>query len=161
MTRNEAVDICLNHITGPFEGGGKPKWNNLTNNFDGFGPSCGILQFAWGTGSLQPLLKSLDLNKYFTQEQVRQLSLRMSLDSVEAQKHWATQTIFDYNGHFLPEWKIGWQNLCKSDEFKVAQETIGVIRFVERADELVRWFGINTLRSFALAFEIVVQNGGI
>lgn len=44
-------------ISGSYEG--RSGWANLTNNFDGQGLSMGLLNQTLGTGSLQPLLKSM------------------------------------------------------------------------------------------------------
>jgi hypothetical protein len=44
-------------VTGGFETDGNP-WAGISNDFDGQGISCGILQQNIGQGSLQPLVKA-------------------------------------------------------------------------------------------------------
>ena len=53
-------------VTGGFETDGK-LWAGVSNDFDGMGISCGILQWNIGQGSLQPLVKkcsSVVVQKY-------------------------------------------------------------------------------------------------
>jgi hypothetical protein len=53
-------------VTGGFETNGNP-WAGVSNDFDGMGISCGILQWNIGMGSLQPLVKkcgSVAVEKY-------------------------------------------------------------------------------------------------
>ncbi len=58
---NSADDMVLSlalNITGSYEG--NSSWGNLANNFDGQGMSLGLLNQNLGTGSLQPLLLSMN-----------------------------------------------------------------------------------------------------
>lgn len=47
-------------VTGGFETDGNP-WAGVSNDFDGQGISCGILQWNIGQGSLQPIVKAAGL----------------------------------------------------------------------------------------------------
>ena len=85
MKIEKALELCLDQITGQYETSG--SWDRVTNNFDGFGPSIGIIQFCWGMGSLQEVIHILrswvPLTDFFDKDKADQISeaLKLSLSS--------------------------------------------------------------------------------
>jgi len=167
----EALELVIDRITGPFENTGKKNiWQGIARpvNFDGCGPSMGCLQFAFGVGGLQPLLKWIDkrsnLETFFRESHAQALRRVMKLP-IAAQKGWANQLFFNHTKRWIAwpgggGWRDEFVKLSRSPLFKLAQ-LHGAKKYQRRADKLVNACGIYTLRAFALFFDIAVQNGGV
>ena len=163
MTEKEALEICLDKITGQFETGG--RWKRVTGNFDRYGPSLGILQFSFGAGGLQPLIKDVhrrgNLGDFFNPADVREI-LEVMRWSTSRQRLFANENWFN-RGSWKPgreALKHGFRDLARSDIFKQAQIR-NAQKYAKKATALFSTYNFRMLRAWAIFFDISVQNGGV
>jgi hypothetical protein len=142
-------------ITGKFEGSG---YDNVTGNFDGEGLSAGILQWNYGCGSLQPLLKLY---------QDTHGSITGFPEDINASAHMSTgdgiafaRTMQDQTSHITPEWKASWRAFLSSPEVIAVQQKY-CQKAASAADKLSVDWGMNSTRAFCWFFDLVVNNGGL
>lgn len=161
------VEVVLENITGPFEGGG---YYNVSSNFDGMGLSAGILQWCFGQGSLQaklllPYLKkhgSIDALKIFPEAVMDSISKMNSINAVKS----ATVHMNDVKGIFKksyvvkPEWESAWKKFLTLPEVIVLQKA--ACESIDReAKYLCFKWGLKTTVSYCWMFDILTQNGSL
>ncbi|HHG74542.1 MAG TPA: peptidoglycan-binding protein [Persephonella sp.] len=153
-------------LTGTFETGKDfPEcFAGISGDFDGQGMSLGVLQWNFGQGSLQPLLKEMlskhrnlmekIFNEYLTVlETVLKLDRESQLEFLRSIQHPVK--------HFIYEpWRGMFKSLCRTEEFQKIQIKHAQDLF-EKALDLVKDFNLWSERAVALMFDIKVQNGGI
>lgn len=147
-------------ITGRFEGNG---YGNITGDFDGQGLSLGILQWNIGQGTLQPLLREMNLNYNMAARSIlldsyNAFNTMLSKTPTE-QLTWA-KTINNSQKVIREPWRTRLIALANSQEFRAIQlnyaKTIG-----DLALSICNKYNLKSERAFALAFDIGVQNGGV
>lgn len=161
MNIKEATAFCLAEITGKFETGG--SWKRVSNNYDGYGPSIGILQFAWGVGSLQPLIKKfakrVDLRTIFTQGQIRSL-FEVMQEPVKTQRIYSNDNWFHEKSWIDIGMHRNFAAMARHPEFAIVQIEAAK-KYGDKAAKLFEAYDFKTLRAFAIFFDIAVQNGGV
>jgi hypothetical protein len=151
-------------ITGGIETDGNP-WAGVSNDFDGMGISCGILQWNIGQGSLQPLVKACGqtaVQKYMpAQGQELWDACHASVaDGLTAVRRWQP------NKKLKQDIRKQLEALFGSDEM-VEQQMAAAQGVGETAMKLAsRWAndlrgGEPTLKEFCLFFDVITQNGGM
>jgi len=164
------VDESLDHrtlaLTGSFETGAPFPgcFAALTGDFDGQGLSFGCLQWNFGQGSLQPLLKRMGQRHSDVMEDVfgdHYRELQAVLDSsLDEQLEWA-RSIQDPNRNEVREpWRGLFKTLGRREAFQDLQ-TEASDRLYDAAVDLSREFDVRSERAVALMFDIKVQNGSI
>jgi uncharacterized protein YgiM (DUF1202 family) len=150
------------NITGAFEGG--DGFSNLAGNFDGQGLSFGFLQWNFGQGSLQPLLKSM-----FAKNPVKFRGIFKDgtdlLLTVLNSNHLGTQIQFarslnDSKSRILEPWRSRFKALGKEPEFQDIQIEFAK-NLLNKAKGFFKEYQLKTERGLSLMFDIVVQNGSI
>jgi len=171
LTQSQLVKIAL-QITGEYETSGK-LWKTSVGNFDGMGVSAGILQWNFGTGSLQELVQRFlkRHNKallYFYMPTIgsefRKISFMNKEDSVRAVKEWSSGT----NKYNLKQpYKKEIQRLMDSKEMIKLQVEIAKQEYGTKAMKYTKqWlesFPESNLvkRPFSFFFDIRTQNGNL
>ncbi|MBI3961990.1 MAG: hypothetical protein HY335_04480, partial [Deinococcus sp.] len=146
-------------ITGAFEGGG---FSALVGNFDGQGLSFGFLQWNFGQGTLQPLLRQMYLvdpahfGEVFGAGTDQVLA---ALASREAGLAFAG-AMNDERKRVAEPWASRFRALGRIPAFQQVQMEAAQ-RYLERAKSLAIEFGLESERGLALMFDIAVQNGSI
>ena len=152
-------NIALN-ITKKFEGG--PS-NEIAGNFDGQGLSLGYLQWCIGQGTLQPLLNRMDREYNSEMKAIFGANYNsihnMILDTAENQLKWA-KNINDSANKISEPWYSQFVSLCDNVYFKNIENDAEVYT-VSQATRICDKYNFKTVRGFALAFDIAVQNGSI
>ena len=157
-------------LTPSFEGNG---YTGMTGNSDGQGWSFGVLSWACGQGTLQPLIQSFHDNGPITFANcctapvngvVTDLGpdLRgwLKLPTTEATA-WAAARCEPTGNHDpLPHWIQVFKNLGEVAEYQVLQREAGA-SYMAVAHNICRDFGFVTERGLALAFDIAVQDGSV
>lgn len=134
---------------------------SVTGNFDGMGLSFGCLQWNFGQGSLQPLLKLYfeSTDDWRQDNLLRQLNSVLALP-VKSQTDWA-KSIQEVRGKkyiIAPEW---------IDCFRILGEKTKQIQLAvcnKRFDIAENWcndLALTSERALALMFDISVQNGSL
>lgn len=156
---------CL-ALTGSFETGkGVPDcFCGISGDFDGQGLSFGVLQWNFGQGTLQPMIKEMIdrhpevigpiFGKHFDA-----FAEALSADKDEllgfarSVQHPVTHAVFE-------PWKGFAKSLGRTPQFQAIQTGYanGIYR---RALEMCRDYGLWSERAVALMFDIVTQNGSI
>lgn len=152
------LDKCL-RITGSFEGSG---YNACSGNFDNQGGSLGILQWCWGQGSLQPLLKEYMAgpNAAFNQanmEKITELQRGLTL-STKAQVAWVTNLLGTRESPKGP-WADFFRALAVTPEFVAIQQRAAGTVFGAAIQSCDSW-GLKTERGVSFAFDTHTQQGG-
>ena len=154
---------CL-ALTGSFETSTlSPEcFASVTGNFDGQGMSFGALQWNFGQGSLQPLLKDMVDNH-------QDVLLAIFKDKTPILKNIIGGSIssgvafaksIQVNCNLISPWKDMFHTLGLTKEFQDAEiRSAGV--YYKNADHLAADFYISSKRGHALMFDICVQNGSI
>jgi D-alanyl-D-alanine carboxypeptidase len=149
-------------ITTTFETGRPLGFSGLTGNFDGQGISFGLLQWNFGTGSLQPLLRQFDqrfptrFNAIFGNDAPR---LRDVLDShTIAEQMQFARSINDAQNHIVEPWNSRFNRLAQDPDFQAIQLAVARRR-MDAAEQNARELGLHTERSLAVMFDNVTQNG--
>jgi len=174
VTLDQAKKIAK-EITATFEGG----MYALAGNFDDAGLSIGYLQYNFKSGSLQPLLDKMangaDTKKEFEDifnfdvtvngvtkkgyEIVREVLKKSTSDQIA----WGNSISNPKDKRYLIEpWKTAFSKLVRSESFIEIQDTSPVtIGYYNKATEIMESLGLKTVRGYALAFDISVNNGSI
>ncbi|MDH4099803.1 MAG: peptidoglycan-binding protein [Nitrospirota bacterium] len=164
------LDKPLNHrslaLTGTFETGQAPPecFTGLSGDFDGQGISFGVLQWNFGQGSLQPLLREMidqhdDIVRSIFQDHYGVLiaALQSDRDALLA----FARSIQHSAKHFVFEpWKGMFKSLGRTEEFQEIQVRHAANLF-NSAINLCAEYGLTSQRAAALMFDIKVQNGSI
>lgn len=147
-------------ITGRFEGNG---YGNITGDFDGQGLSLGILQWNIGQGTLQPLLREMNLNHNMATRSILLDSynaFNTMLSKTPAEQLTWAKSINNSQKVIREPWRTRLVALANSQEFRAIQlnyaKTIG-----DLALSICNKYNLKSERAFALAFDIGVQNGGV
>ncbi len=165
------LEVVLNNITGPFEGGG---YDNVSSNFDGMGISAGILQWCYGQGSLQekilkPFIKahgSIDALRIFPLiNDAEFMDRTANMDSTMAKKFAAVHMnnvkgIFNKKYSLKSEWAVAWKKFLSLPEViqiqKNACEALDI-----NAKSLCSHWGLKSTMAYCWMFDILTQNGSL
>ena len=156
---DDVVNIAKN-ISKQFEVGNS---NQVAGNFDGQGLSLGYIQWCIGQDTLQPLLNRMD-REY--NDEMRSIFAdnydsihNMLLDTRENQVAWAKS--INNSGNTIAEpWYSQFTSLCNNQNF-INIESDAIVTKVGQAMIICDKYNLKTVRGFALAFDIAVQNGTI
>jgi hypothetical protein len=156
---------CL-ALTGAFETGtGVPDcFCGLSGDFDGQGVSFGVLQWNFGQGSLQPLLRELAEqhpqvaqaifgNHFGPLQEAIAASQEELMSFARSVQHPVTHAIFE-------PWRGYAKALGRTPEFQQIQVKHADGKF-RQALAMCRDYGLWSERAAALMFDIVTQNGSI
>jgi peptidoglycan hydrolase-like protein with peptidoglycan-binding domain len=159
---------CLT-LTGSFETGKGPPdcFADVVGDFDGQGISFGVLQWNFGQGSLQRLLRDVEahdgaaLPAAFGEhwDELRELLEGDENGDRESLMAW-TRSIQDRRFRLHEPWGGMFRALGRSDAGQAAEVRQADARF-ERAGVMRQRYGLWSERAQALMFEITVQNGSI
>lgn len=156
---------CL-ALTGSFETGrlSPDCFATITGNFDGQGLSFGALQWNFGQGTLQPLLKEMLASHQNIASEIFGKNLDQLQQAINGEKETALNfaaSIQDQTKKTIIEpWKQMFRSLGLTPEFQ-AIEVRGAAAYFEKGVRLCKEYGLWTMRGRALMFDICVQNGGI
>ncbi|GAB7026366.1 hypothetical protein JCM15764A_16140 [Geotalea toluenoxydans] len=156
---------CL-ALTGSFETGRlSPEcFACVAGNFDGQGMSFGALQWNFGQGTLQPLLKQMFTNHLDVATTIFGSSLSQLHQALNGGRDAAMSfavSIQDSSGKNIKDpWKQMFKSLGLTPEFQ-AIEVLSAAAYYGRALNLCKNYGFWTRRGRALMFDIGVQNGSI
>jgi hypothetical protein len=150
------------NITGAFEGG--DGFSNLAGNFDGQGLSFGFLQWSFGKGSLQPLLKSMweknpEKFREIFKDGTDLLLAVLNSNDIHAQVQFA-RTLNDSKSRILEPWRSRFKALGGEPEFQDVQIEFAKT-LLDKAKSFFKEYNLKTERGLSLMFDIVVQNGSI
>jgi hypothetical protein len=157
-------------VTAAFEGGG---YGALSGNFDGQGVSFGFLQWNFGQGTLQALLKAMQKNGPETFKRccsvpvlsrgVTDLSADLmavcDMPPAQAVRWWADRQ--DGGHRLLPHWVQVFRNLAAEPGYQAMQRKAAEEPYWRLAVQYVREFGFTSERGLALCFDICVQMGSV
>lgn len=136
----------------------------LAGDFDGMGMSVGALQWNFGTGSLQPLLRGLDARHPELFDDVfgrRAAELRRVLAASRVdQLAWARSIQNSATFRISEPWRGLFKTLGRQPECIAAQTAAAGERYA-LALRMCRDYGLWSERAAALMFDVVVQNGSI
>ncbi|WP_297424053.1 SH3 domain-containing protein [Clostridium sp.] len=156
---DDVVNVAEN-ISKQFEVGNS---NQIAGNFDGQGLSLGYLQWCIGQGTLQPLLNRMDREYNSEMRSIFGSNYdsihKMLLDNKENQLIWA-KSINDSGNTIMQPWYSQFVNLCNNAHF-INIESDAEAYKVGQAMLICNKYNLKTVRGFALAFDIAVQNGSI
>lgn len=156
---DKVVNMAVN-ITKQFEVGVS---NQIAGNFDGEGLSLGYLQWCIGQKTLQPLLNRMDRQYNSEMKGIFGVNYNkihtMILDSTVNQLKWA-KSINDSTNKIINPWYAQFVSLSKNQHF-INIEHDSEAYLVRKAMIICNNYNLKTARGFALAFDIVVQNGSI
>jgi len=157
-------------LTSSFEGSG---FNTLTGNFDGAGISFGIIQFNFGMGTLQPLIREFYKQGPGTFRRLCTINGKSYSHDllVVCEKNMPNQIGLNWSKtiqkkNLLGKWKINpewvqiFTNLASNEVYKHIQLKFVEDNYMARAKKDCKKFGILTERALSLFFDIAVQNGG-
>jgi hypothetical protein len=156
---------CL-ALTGSFETNtGIPEcFAGLTGDFDDQGISLGVLQWNFGQGSLNPLLKEMIIKHHDAAQMVFHENLRILAEALKSSNEVLmnfARSIQHPVKHFIYEpWKGMFKALCRTEEFQNIQRTYASKR-LGFAIKACKDYGLWSERAVALMFDINVQNGSI
>ena len=156
---------CL-ALTGSFETGrlAPECFAAMTGDFDGQGMSFGALQWNFGQGTLQPLLKEMLTNHNDIASSIFGANLNQLQQAISGGKEAALSfaaSIQDQSKKVIAApWKQMFRSLGLTPEFQ-AIEAKGAAAYYGRAIKLCNDYELWTLRGRALMFDICVQNGSI
>jgi len=148
-------------ITTTFETGRPIGFGGLTGDFDGQGLSFGLLQWNFGTGSLQPLLLE------FARRQPQRFAaifgphaaqLRQVLGQTPAEQLRFARSINDARKRIGPPWSGYFGQLAADPAFQQIQLQ-QVRQRMNRAIAQTRQLGLRSERGLALLFDNITQNG--
>jgi len=156
---------CL-ALTGSFETGAAfpDCFAGLSGDFDGQGISFGVLQWNFGQGSLQPLLKRMcvdhnELAKSIFHNHYEELTA--ILTATKSEQLAFARSIQDPNRKTILEpWKGMFKSLGRSEEFQRI-EADAANALYKAARQLCSDYGLWSERALALMFDIKTQNGSI
>jgi hypothetical protein len=156
---DDVVNIAKN-ISKQFEVG---NFNQVAGNFDGQGLSLGYIQWCLGQGTLQPLLNRMDREYNAEMKSIFATNYdsihNMILDTKENQLAWA-KLINNSTNTITEPWYSQFIRLCNNKNF-INIESDAEAYKVGQAMIISDKYNLKTVRGFALAFDIAVQNGTI
>lgn len=168
VAQAEAGDLatrCL-ALTGSFETGrlAPDCFASVTGNFDGQGMSFGALQWNFGQGTLQPLLREMlskhpDVASSIFGASLAQLRQAISGDKAAA-IGFAVSIQDPAKKAVINPWRQMFTSLGLTPEFQ-AIEVEGAAAYARRGVGLCQEYGLWSERGRALMFDICVQNGSI
>lgn len=166
ISQKPLAQRCL-ALTGSFETGRMSPdcFARLSGDFDGQGMSFGVLQWNFGQGTLQPLLKEMnaehsDLLRDIFDEEYKTLIEVLEEDGYEDQMEWV-RSIQDLIRHFIYEpWRGFFKTLGRTEEFQKIQ-TKHSLNLYQKVLDLCTEYELWSERAVALMFDIKVQNGSI
>jgi hypothetical protein len=153
-------------LTGSFETGkGIPEcFTGLGGDFDGQGISFGVLQWNFGQGSLQPLLREMIKNHPQIIRNIFQTNydiFKEALDSDKEELMAFARSIQHPIQHYVYEpWRGMFKALGRTEEFQNIQVKYAGALF-KTAVKLCSEFELWSERAVTLMFDIKVQNGSI
>lgn len=156
---DDIVNIAKN-ISKQFEVGNS---NQIAGNFDGQGLSLGYLQWCIGQGTLQPMLNRMDREYNAEMKSIFGSNYdsihNMILDTTENQLAWA-KSINNSTNTIAEPWYSQFVSLCNNQDF-INIELDSEAYKIGQAMIICDKYNLRTVRGFALAFDIAVQNGSI
>lgn len=157
----DSVVLVASKITTQFETGNN---NLIVGNYDGQGLSFGYLQWCIGQGTLQPLLHRMDRQYNAEMRSIFGVNYdsihNMLLSTKEQQLQWANSINDSSKENIIEPWKSMFLQLSNNAHFQAIEKNAEVY-FVKQAMIICDKYNLKTVRDFALAFDIVVQNGSI
>jgi hypothetical protein len=173
LTNIKAVDftpidpLCqtlIDNATGKFEGRSSlaTMYTNVAGNFDNMGLSVGILQWNYGSGSLQPLLR-LYISRYGAEkmdayfDKLGKISPTATMGTAAA----ITESKKWQDGITVKEaWRTAWKNLLGSQEFTdIQNEKINTVW--SKTLTVTQSWSLSSIRAKAFFLDIVTQNGSM
>lgn len=156
---DDVVNIAKN-ISKQFEVGNS---NQVAGNFDGQGLSLGYIQWCIGQDTLQPLLNRMDREYNDEMRSIFEDNYdsihNMILDTKENQLEWA-KSINTLSNTIAEPLYSQFVKLCNNQNF-INIESDAIAYKVGQAMIICDKYNLKTVRGFALAFDIAVQNGSI
>lgn len=153
------VSIAVN-ITKKFE---VDNTNQVAGNSDGQGLSLGYLQWCIRQGTLQPILNRMDREHNEEMKSIfganYNIMYNMTIDTLDNQIKWSIG-INDSSNKISEPWNSMFVTLCNNVDFKNIEADAEVYT-VKQAMFICDKYKLNTVRGFALAFDIANQNGSI
>jgi len=153
-------------LTGSFETGRDiPEcFTGLGGDFDGQGMSFGVLQWNFGQGTLQPLLRDMLEKHPRIAKNIFQTNysiFKEALDSEKEELMAFARSIQHPVQHYVYEpWRGMFKALGRTEEFQKI-EVRYADRLFRKAGELCAEYGLWSERAVTLMFDIQVQNGNI
>lgn len=135
----------------------------LSGDFDGQGLSFGALQWNFGQGSLQPLLREMNdrhpqiLREIFDDE--TPVLVAVLWEERDEQLAWA-RSVQDARYRIAEPWRGYFKALGRTDAFQEI-ELKAASRLYQEALALCEVYGVRSERAAALMFDIKTQNGSI
>lgn len=152
MEKQTLYDICLK-VTGDFEGHG---YGTVTDNFDGQGLSCGIIQFNLGQGTLQNyILNHIDEMMYDFP-----LPITPLIGSTPKQAlTWHKDNCLDINGKLKDEWRSAWEKFMVNPHIINLQKR-ACDKYFHQAKCIAGKLGFShdNLRAMMFSFDLAVQS---
>jgi len=147
-------------ITKQFEVGTS---NQVVGDFDNEGLSLGYLQWCIGQSTLQPILNRMDIEYNAEMKSIfgtnYNIMHSMILDTPVNQLKWA-KSINNTSNNIINPWYSQFVSLCNNQDFKNIEADAEVYT-VKQAMLICDNYKLKSVRGFALAFDIAVQNGSI
>lgn len=166
ITQKPLAQRCL-ALTGSFETGRMIPdcFAGLSGDFDGQGMSFGVLQWNFGQGTLQPLLKEMDaehsdLLRDIFDEEYETLIEVLEENGYEDQMAWVRSIQHPIKHYIYEPWRGYFKTLGWTKEFQKIQ-TKNSLNLYQKALDLCKEYDLWSGRAVALMFDIKVQNGSI
>lgn len=166
VIHSKSIDYKCLSLTGSFETGqGAPDcFAGLSGDFDGQGMSFGVLQWNFGQGSLQPLLREMMDNHPDIVQGIFQANHDVLISALNADQEELmafVRAIQHPVKHFFFEpWRGMFKSLGRTEEFQEI-ELKSASRVFQAAIRYCEDYGLGSERAVALMFDIRVQNGSI
>ena len=156
---DNVVNVARN-ISKQFEVGNS---NQIAGNFDGQGLSLGYFQWCIGQDTLQPLLNRMDREYNAEMKSIFGTNYdsihNMIIGTKENQLEWA-KTINNSTNTVAEPWYSQFVSLTNNQHF-IDIESDAEAYKIGQAMIICDKYNLKTIRGFALAFDIAVQNGSI
>jgi len=156
---DNVVNVARN-ISKQFEVGNS---NQIAGNFDGQGLSLGYFQWCIGQDTLQPLLNRMDREYNAEMKSIFGTNYdsihNMIIGTKENQLEWA-KTINNSTNTVVEPWYSQLVSLSNNQHF-IDIESDAEAYKIGQAMIICDKYNLKTIRGFALALDIVVQNGSI
>ncbi len=155
------AEVKALRITSSFETGRPLGFGGLTGDFDGMGLSFGLMQWNFGSGSLQPLLLEFAqrhlqrFNTIFGSDASR--FLQILHQSRKVQMHFV-RSINDKRKRIVEPWASRFGHLANDPLFRSIQLR-HIRRSMNAAVNHAKRLGLRSERGLALMFDTVTQNG--
>lgn len=148
-------------VTGHFEGEG---YTERTGNFDGAGWSLGLLQWNFGQGSLQPMLKAMHdagpatWARHLGTDLGAELLAVCSWPSAKAVAWADSRSAGEGKARIAEPWNSRLKALLADPGFQAIQRHHAQPYLADaRAD--AKFYGVETLRGLSFFLDVAVQNG--